>query len=216
MSRPQNFALAFLRNTCGASAAEFVLVLPVLALLIFGTIDAGWFAWKINLAEKATQAGARMAVVTNPVASGLTNENYVGKTVGTITLQQGDTIPASALGLLTCTSSSCTCTTAPCPGSLAIDTAAFNAILARMQAYDPGVQSANVVVEYRGSGLGYAGDTNTTAAGTSGMQIAPLVTVRLQNMQMNALSSFVWKSAINLPDFAYSLTMEDGDGTRSN
>ena len=206
MNRARAFAHAFLRDCRGASAAEFVLVLPVLALLIFATIDAGWYAWQINLAEKATQAGARMAVVTDPVASGLTTEDYNTATYG---LTQGDIIPASALGLLTCTSSSCTCTTAPCPSSLTRSSAPFDKIVARMQAYDPAVKAANVVVEYRGSGLGFAGDP-------SGMQIAPTVTVRLQNMQMNALSSFVWKAAINLPDFAYSLTMEDGSGSNSN
>ena len=78
-----------------------------------------------------------------------------------------------------------------------------------MRYYDSAIQYANVVVEYRGSGLGFAGDP-------SGMQIAPTVTVRLQNMQMNALSSFVWKAAINLHDFAYSLTMEDGSCSNSN
>jgi Flp pilus assembly protein TadG len=208
MSRPRAFAHAFLRDCRGASAAEFVLVLPLLVLLVFATIDAGWYAWQINLAEKATQAGARMAVVTDPVASGLTTESYNTATYG---LTQGDTIPASALGLLTCngSTSTCSCTTAPCPSSLTFSNTPFQAIVTRMKAYDPAVAAANVVVEYRGSGLGYAGDP-------SGMQIAPLVTVRLQNMQMNALSSFVWKAAINLPDFAYSLTMEDGSGTRSN
>lgn len=206
MSGLRTFARTCRRDTCGASAAEFVLVLPLLTLLVFATIDAGWYAWQINLAEKATQAGARMAVVTDPVASGLTTEDYNTTTYG---LTQGDTIPASALGLLTCKGSSCSCTTSPCPSSLTFNSTAFNAIVARMQAYDSAVKAANVVVEYRGSGLGYAGDP-------SGMQIAPLVTVRLQNMQMNALSSFVWKAAINLPDFAYSLTMEDGSGSKSN
>ena len=200
------FPRSFLRDTRAASAAEFVLVLPLLTLVVFATIDAGWYAWQINLAEKATQAGARMAVVTDPVASGLATEDYNTATYG---LTQGDTIPVTALGLLTCKGSSCTCTTAPCPATLTFNTGAFNAIVGRMQAYDSSVKAANVVVEYRGSGLGFAGDP-------AGMQIAPLVTVRLQNMRMNALSSFVWKAAINLPDFAYSLTMEDGSGSNSN
>ena len=200
------FLRVFLSDSRAASATEFVLVLPLLVLLVFATIDAGWYAWQINLAEKATQAGARMAVVTDPVATGLVSEDYNTATYG---LTQGDVIPASALGLLTCKGSSCTCTTSPCPSSLTFNSTAFNAIVSRMQAYDASVKAANVVVEYRGSGLGYAGDP-------SGMQIAPLVTVRLQNMQMNAVSSFIWKAAINLPDFAYSLTMEDGNGSKSN
>lgn len=202
----REFLLEFLRDCRGGSAAEFVLVLPVLALLIFATIDASWFAWRVNLAEKATQAGARMAVVTSPIASGLTTENYNTSTYG---LTQGDVIPVSALGLVSCNNASCTCTTAPCPSSLAHDATAFNQILSRMQVYDPRVTASNLVVEYRGSGLGFAGDP-------SGMQIAPLVTVRLRNMQMNTPTGYVWKAAFNLPDFAYSLTMEDGSGSNSN
>ena len=204
-----SFARAFRRDCRGSSATEFVLILPLLALLIFGTIDAGWFAWRINLAEKATQAGVRMAVATNPVASGLTSESYVGKSGGGVTLKQGDLIPSAALGTVSCTNSTCTC---PADGGLtscARDSAAFTRILTRMQYYDSSIQPANVIVEYRGSGLGYAGDPG-------GMEIAPTVTVRLTGMQFNAMSGYIWKAAMNLPDFAASLTMEDGEGTNSN
>lgn len=197
------------RDCRGGSAAEFVLVLPLLALLVFATIDAGWFAWQINRAEKATQAGARMAVVTDPVASGLSAEGYVGKVIGGVTLQQGDLIPAAALGVLKCEGASCTCATAPCPASLGFNATAFNAIVARMQVYDPNVTAANVVIEYRGSGLGFAGDP-------AGMEIAPLATVRLKDMEFNPISGFIWQAAVGLPDFAYSLTMEDGAGSKSN
>ena len=47
----------------GASAAEFSLVLPLLILLLFGIIDAGRLLWEVNRAEKATQMGARYAIV---------------------------------------------------------------------------------------------------------------------------------------------------------
>ena len=40
-------------------------------ILLFGIIDGGRFMWEATEAEKATQMGARMAVVTNPVAGGL-------------------------------------------------------------------------------------------------------------------------------------------------
>ena len=68
-----------IRDRRGASAAEFALVLPLLILLLFGIIDAGRFMWEINRAEKATQVGARMAVVTDPVSRGLVNHSYVGQ-----------------------------------------------------------------------------------------------------------------------------------------
>jgi hypothetical protein len=142
----------------GTSAAEFAMVLPVTILFLFGIIDAGWFAWRINEVEKATQMGARMAVVTNPVASGLTTKSYVGTVVGGTTLSQGDVIPAGALGMISCNSSSCSCVTTPCPATLGYDSAAFTRIRNRMGAMDPRIAAANVVVEYRGSGLGFAGD----------------------------------------------------------
>jgi hypothetical protein len=199
----------FVRNDAGASAAEFALVVPLMLIFLFGIIDAGWFTWQINQAEKATQMGARMAVVTSPVAPGLTTTNYIGTTVGGVTLAQGDQIPAAALGVIRCNSSSCTCATSPCPGTLGYDAAAFALIASRMKSMYPYIQPANVVVEYRGSGIGFAGDP-------SGMEIATLTTVKVQNLQYTPFTFMVFNQRVSLPSFAYTLTMEDGQGTRSN
>ncbi len=206
-----NLLRAFLRDQRGASSVEFVLVVPVLALFIFGVINVGWFAWKINLMEKAAQAGVRYAVATGPVASGLTTESYVGKTVNGTPLQQGDVIPAAALGKVTCNSTSCTCpasggTLSSCAHSGSGATEPFGRMLTRMRVYDPAVQAANVTIEYVGSGLGYAGDP-------SGMEISPLVTVRVAG-GTTRLTGFL--PAISLPPVSASMTMEDGDGTVSN
>src|SRR5687767_8754630 len=95
----------FLRDRRGAVAAEFTLVLPLLLIFIFGIIDSGRFAWEFNRAEKATQMGARMAVVTDVVSGGLVTADYVG--IGGLTA--GDPIPASALGTIKCTNAACTC-----------------------------------------------------------------------------------------------------------
>ena len=46
-----------------SSAAEFALVLPAALLLLFGIIDVGRYAWQLNEYEKATQMGARHAVM---------------------------------------------------------------------------------------------------------------------------------------------------------
>lgn len=214
---------AFGRDRRGASSVEFVLVLPVVALMIFGMFDVGMFAWRINMLEKATQAGARYAAVTDVVPSNLVTTGYVGRVVSVngsnVTLEQGDPIPAEALdpidcsgaGTTTATSVTCTClasTQAPCP-TPGNSLAAFNAILARMRVMDPSVNASNLMVQYRGSGLGYAGDPD-------GMEVSPLVTVRLRNMIFRPLTGYLFRLNVNLPDFAYSLTMEDGSGTRSN
>ncbi|MDE2561348.1 MAG: pilus assembly protein [Sphingomonadales bacterium] len=208
--RAWSFFTGFCRDQRGAGAAEFALVLPVVILFLFGIIDVGLYGWKINKDEKATQMGTRMAVVTDPVAYGLVGQQYVGVNG----LTQGDRIPASALGVVRCTSTgtSCICDTAPCLTDMtkgSNGTAAFNAIVARMQRVDPAIQASNVVVEYRGSGLGFAGDP-------AGPQISPLTTVRLQGMSFYPATLMLFKSSIGLPSFSYTLTMEDGRGTMSN
>src|SRR5688572_14074660 len=135
-----------------ASAAEFTMVLPLLVLFIFGMIDVGHFMWLVNQGEKATQAGARVAIVTTPVSPGLVEADFAGGTV-----EPGDLIPADALGELVCTSTACTCTgTCSAVSGTAVDAAAFNAIVARMQKFMPTVDATNVRVTYRGSGFGFA------------------------------------------------------------
>ncbi|MCW1381600.1 pilus assembly protein [Novosphingobium sp. KCTC 2891] len=205
----------FWRDTAAASTVEFVMVLPLFLLFVFGAIDVGGFAWRLNTAEKATQMGARMAVVTNPVAQGLVTEEYLGRNVNPAdanspVLGQGDAIPVAALGLIQCTQgATCTCKTGPCVTDMQADTAAFQAIFARMAKVDPQITAGQVTVEYRGSGLGFAGDPD-------GMEIAPLVTVRLVGARYAPIMGVLFNGSLNLPDFAYSLTMEDGDGTTSN
>jgi Flp pilus assembly protein TadG len=200
------------RDRSGATAAEFVLILPVFILLVFGMIDVAGYAWRMNMAQKATQFGARQAVVTNPVMPTLATTGYVGQTVGGVTLTQGDVIPAAALGVVRCAKASgtlsCTCVTNPCP-SASTAAAPFDAIVARMQGIEPQITAANVQIEYRGSGLGYAGDPD-------GMEIAPLTRVSLVNMTYQPWMGLIFNGGIGLPNVSYTLPMEDGLGTVSN
>ena len=53
-----------LLDRTASSAAEFAMVLPLLILFLFGIIDGGRYMWEVNKAEKATQAGARVAIAT--------------------------------------------------------------------------------------------------------------------------------------------------------
>ena len=195
----------------GSSAAEFALVLPLLLLFLFGIIDGGRFLWEVNKAEKATQAGARVAIVTDVLDGGLAAEQYVGQTVGGVTLTQGDVIPAAALTQLSCNEDGCECDTGgTCPDIAAPDDydVRFGRIIERMQYMKPDIGSADVTVSYRGSGLGYAGDPN-------GMQISPLVTVELSGVQFRPLILF-GAVPFDLPNFRTTLTSEDSDGVQSN
>ncbi len=55
----------------------------------------------------------------------------------------------------------------------------------------PDIAAANVQVQFRGSGIGFAGDP-------TGMDIVPLVTVRLVGMQFRPIVLF-GAAAFNLP-----------------
>lgn len=189
-------------------AAEFALVVPLLLLLLLGTIDVGIYSWTINRAEKSTQIGARWAAVTTPVASDMLSASYENTVVGSDVILQGDRIPREALGTLTCTNTACTCTTGPCPGT-SHDEIAFGIMADRMRMIMPSIQDANVVVNYSGSGLGFAGNPN-------GPDIAPLITVRLVGMTYNSVLLSPIGGSVGMPDFAYSITAEDSDGTTSN
>jgi Flp pilus assembly protein TadG len=188
------------RDTSGAGAAEFALVLPLLLILMFLSIDGGRYLYNVNRIEKATQLGARFAVVTDPVASDLTSLNFVGDTVDGVTLTQGDRIPADALAQFSCSQTACT-------GGHTVDGTAFNNILARMKLIVPELQASNVTVTYSGSGLGYAGDP-------SGMQIAPLVTVSVTGLSWQPISGFLFVNAA-YPTVSATLTAEDSVGSES-
>ncbi len=190
----------------GAGSAEFALVLPLLLVLLLGILDAGRFMWEYNQAEKATQMGARYAVVTEMVPDGL--ENYSFALSGGILA--GNTVPTTSFEEAVCNTTSCTCT----PGGGACsaagyDAAAFDAIVARMRYFYGPIKDTNVIVEYRNIGLGYAGDPN-------GPDVAPLVTVRLTGMTFQPLSGMIFGLGVTMPDFRAALTLEDGTGTVAN
>jgi hypothetical protein len=202
---------SLLRSTAGGTAAEFGLLSPLLLTLMIGTVDIGRFLWTMNTAQKATQMGARWAVVTDVVPSGLATYDFA-VTGG---IPQGDPIPASSFTSATCTSTtggtvSCTCVPSTCPGGSGVNTAAFNRVLFQMQQYDPDITANKIRIKYEYSGLGYAGDPN-------GIQVQPLVTIQLTGMTFAPiLFRFFSSGSISLPDFKSSLTLEDGSGTIAN
>ncbi len=193
----------FIRDTRGASAAEFALVLPIMLLFLLGILDVGYYAWAINRGEKATQMGARWAVATAMIPTGLASYSFASQ--GGIA--QGTIVPITAFEKITCTETACTCT-GPCAFGTARNAAAFTAVVNRMQDFKATIQPANVEIEYSWSGLGYSGDPN-------GPDVAPIVTVRLINLQHRPLYGLLIGS-VSLPDFAYSLTSEDSEGTYAN
>ena len=200
-----------LYDRTAASAAEFALVLPLLLILLLGIIDAGRWLWTYNRGEKAVQMGARFAVVTDPMTLGLSS-SYLG--VGGLT--QGDAIPASYFGKVTCTGGgtvtaatvTCTCTTSPCSALGTANNTAFQNVFNRLHAFMPEIVPSNVQVIYSSSGLGYAGNPTEP-------DLSPLVTVQVSGLQFTPISGFLLAS-ITMPTFMTSLTAEDEIGADSN
>lgn len=192
-----------IRHTGGASAAEFGIVLPLFILFLLGIIDVGRWLWTYNHLEKATQMGARAAVVTDYLSSSV-GANFAGQTCGGTTLQQGDPIPAACLTNVTCDVTACN------PGgSTSNYLQKFRNISGRMNWMYNGIQDSNVTVEYTQSGLGYAGDPN-------GPDVAPIVTVRLSNMTFTPLACELVGCSFTMPAFVSSFTLEDATGLQSN
>lgn len=193
-----------MRDARGGPAAEFALVLPLILIFLLGIIDVGRFAWEVNQAEKATQTGARWAAATDMIPSGLAGYSFATSAA----IPAGNPVPVSAFPGVSCTSAGCTCL-GTCSFPTTANATAFNTLVNRMNDIKPDIAAANVAVDYRYSGLGFAGDPN-------GPDVAPIISVRLQGLEFVPITLVLFDGSIDLPDFSYSLTMEDGSGTQSN
>ncbi len=195
----------------GAAAVEVAIVFGVLLVLTVALFEFALALWQWNGAEKATQLGVRYAVESDPVATALTS--YRGISDGNF--EPGTSLVTSKVAAFTvrCTSSGCTC-----PGGCSAfggnpgwDAVAFDAIVDKMRGIFPRIQPANVVVEYRHVGMGFAGRL--------GADLVPTVTVELQGLTFDfLLLSFLGPmmygattvpAGIPMPSFAATLTGED-------
>lgn len=204
------------RDQGGAAAGEFALVLPVLLFFLFAIIDVGRLYYNVNEAEKATQMGARFAVVTDTIPPKIAAADYVGAVAcdanGDGILEAcktgGQIKDAGALGTVLCTSTSCSCSSGTCPNSITMNAGAFTRLGDRMRLYDPAISDSNINLYFKGSGLGFAGDP-------TGMDVVPLVTVELHGIPFAPLS-FLRLVSFNLPAARTTLTAESSAGTQSN
>jgi hypothetical protein len=213
--------LSIWRNQEGAVFAEFAFILPVIVLLVFGSIDFLYAFYQWNAAAKAVQLGARIAAVSDPVMPRLNQLSSFALRNGA---KPGGLMPPFTV---TCRDASCTCEGA-CPGLLenTFDRAAIDRIVfgrrkstcGRPGSYDtagmcdvlPSITPKNVVVVYEQSGLGYVGRPG-----------GPLPTVRisLENMrfQLFFLNSLLGVH-IAMPAVSATMTAEDlcsGTGSAS-
>lgn len=194
----------FLRSECGATAAEFTIVSVLTLVLLIGILDLARFAWEFNSQKAAARAGARYAAVHAPAVTQLVDFDAVTSCSGA-DLGGGQKITTGMVPDYTCTSASCTGTTASgcgLSGNGTLSTTNFNAIVTYMKRYNPRIAASNVTIFYKERGLGVAGNPY-------GTDVSPLITVSLQNLTFRPIALRIFGVTLNYPSVATTLTAED-------
>lgn len=196
----------------GAVFAEFAILLPIVVLVVCGSIDFLYAFYQLNAAAKATEVGARIASVSDPVAAGLNDFPDEAVLNGE---QPGGVLPSFTV---TCSDSRCSCA-GTCTGMVdnpfnakAMDRIVYGqsaGSCSKAEASNvigmcdilPSITPANVVIVYTQTGLGYAGRPGGPV---------PTITVSLRNMQFQ----FFFLTAllgvkIAMPSMSTTVTAQD-------
>ncbi|QKC92173.1 pilus assembly protein [Mesorhizobium sp. NZP2234] len=201
----------FAKSEDGAVMVEMTIVSLLLFTLVLGFVDFGYAFYQWNAATKAVQVGARLASISEAVATNLA-------TAGPTSSPGAPTV-AGAYGPFVCTY---TAGTGGCSNSGGFSAANFSRIfrgdtantnddvcpaLAANQRpgmchFFPGLLRSNVVVTYTATGLGY----QTRLGGP-----VPTITVNLQNItfQFFFLRGLMGFTNINMPSMLSTVTGED-------
>jgi hypothetical protein len=198
----------------GAVLVEVTVVMAIMMVVLLGGIEFLFVFYQRNAAAKAVQVGSRIAAVSDPVARGL---NQMALTVLGPEVQPGAAMPQF---VVTCDGglSSCICTGGSCPGDIAYNAAAMNAIVFgrgsskcgdATSSYDTGmcdvfagITPANVVVTYAQTGLGFAGRPGGPV---------PTITMSLQGIRWKFffLGGLLGFDDLRMPPLTTSITAED-------
>src|SRR5262245_7642533 len=157
----------------GGVLVEAAVMIPIIFVVLMGSVDFLFAFYQWNAAAKAMQVGARLAAVSSPVADGLSN---LSSAVLSTTLLPGDAMPANAF-TVTCNGSSgaCSCS-GTCTNYGSYDLSAMRTIVfgrdgsastscpVSSASRNNGmchmfqrITPANVSIQYQQTGLGFAG-----------------------------------------------------------
>ncbi|AZO22358.1 pilus assembly protein [Mesorhizobium sp. M1E.F.Ca.ET.045.02.1.1] len=201
----------FVKSEDGATMVEMAIALTLLLVLTLGFVDFGYAFFQWNAATKAVQVGARLASISDPVATALLT--------AAPTSTPGAPVVAGAYGPFVC---SYTGNTGSCTNGGAFSAANFSRVFRGDTAntnddacpalganqrpgmchYFPGLLRSNVAVAYTATGLGY----QTRLGGP-----VPTITVSLQNMnfQFFFLGGLLGFNNITVPSMLSTVTGED-------
>lgn len=202
----------FWASQSGSTMVEMAIAMPMLLTLLLGFVDFGYAFYQWNAANKAVQVGARLAQISNPVASGLLLE---AKTPSN-SLDVGNPVPANTYNYI-CTASaagvaSCTCGSGATCQDLTANQAAFDFIFngnssrPGMQTFLPLLAKSEVQIQYQASGLGYWTRPNGPV---------PTITVSIVNHQFQFffLAGLLGFNNITMPSMLSTVTGEDMKST---
>ncbi|RWP43351.1 TadE/TadG family type IV pilus assembly protein [Mesorhizobium sp.] len=207
----------FAKSEDGAAMVEMTIVATLLFALVLGFVDFGHAFYQWNAATKAVQLGARLASISDPVATALAT--------AAPTTTPGAPVVAAAYGPFVC---AYTASTGACSNGGTFNAANFSRIfrgdtavtnddacpaLATDQRpgmchFFPGLRRDNVVIAYSATGLGY----QTRFGGP-----VPTITVSLQNrtFQFFFLQGLMGFADITMPSMLSTVTGEDLKSTAS-
>ena len=215
----------FWRDESGAVMIEVTVTIFTFLVILFGVVEFSYAFYQWNIATKATQLGARLAAVSEPVASSLTSLTGLSNTV-----LPGDPMPGFDCICSGATNNCISGSAYTCPGapySISGTAAALSALNTIVYGRGNngtscgndtsnmgmcnvfyGITRANVVVRYQYTGLGYAGrppGLNHTGAPV------PTITVSLTGLKFNfvLLGGLLGFKSIDIPGLATTITGED-------
>ena len=173
---------------------EFALLAFTMILLTLAIIDLSMLYWQEHRIEKAMHHGARIAVVSDPVAVELVDFDCK-----TAVIEFGTSCGdpnAATMPTIVCDGISQTCTNGFTYSSAAMDT-----IIVRMQQIYPLIQAQNLVIQYEDTRLGFAGRPTPI----------PSVTITAVNMIANLLilNNLMGFAPFDMGTFTTTLTGED-------
>ena len=165
-----SFMARLVRDEDGGPLVEVAIILPILITFLFGGVDFMNALYQWNAAAKAVEIGARIAAVSDPVASGL---NSVPVNVLSSSVASGSPMPDFTVA---CDggAAACACVSGACDGAGSYSAEAMGFIVygragketcslpasgyfAGMCNIFPPITPQYVTVVYAQSGLGYAG-----------------------------------------------------------
>lgn len=209
-------ALRFIRDTTGSVLVEVTIVLTILMVFIFGSIDFLFAFYDWNAATKAVQVGARIAAVSDPVA---TNLDSISAALISRALPPGSAMLAFTI---TCdgNATKCSCEGACPAGEIVYNRTAMNTIVYgrgsnacgdATSSYTAGmcdvfnrITPANVRIEYRQpprpAGLGYVGRPGGPV---------PIIKITLQNLPFRFFFLGALLHDIQIPGLTTTMTAQD-------